>query len=58
MNYKLKAKLCSAEKLKLMTATLVADGKENEGAVQCNWKPIASLRGRAGTGGKVSYFCV
>jgi len=30
---KLKAKLCSAKKLKLMKATLVADGKENVGAV-------------------------
>ena len=34
-NWKLKAKLCSAEKLKLMKATVVADGKENV-AVQCN----------------------
>ena len=36
MNWKLKAKLCSAEKLKLMKATVVADGKENVGAMQCN----------------------
>ena len=36
MNWKPKAKLCLAEKLKLMKATLVADGKENVGAVQCN----------------------
>ena len=33
MNWKLKAKLCLAEKLKLIKATLVADGKENVGAV-------------------------
>jgi hypothetical protein len=33
MNWKLKATLCSAEKSKLMKATLVAGGKENAGAV-------------------------
>ena len=35
VNWKLRMKLCSAEKLKLMKATVVADGKENV-AVQCN----------------------
>ena len=33
MNRKMEAKLCLAEKLKLMKATSVAGGKENAGAV-------------------------